>query len=167
MKLFRKHCLCCIGWLFISELLCLVLAFSFAILRPQWIRWLSLICGAAAHIALMGNCAQKVAAEDAAVFRQTQLRIPPYKPLLLAFLTALPLWILYGILWLHADSTAMLNVFLLLNAPFIQIHRLLLDGAEPFSAVPPLRQICMGLLPLITAAAWYIGYLTARRKSRI
>ena len=158
MKQFRKSLLSCLGWLAASELLCLVLAFSFAILRPEWIRWLSMGCGITAHVLLMGNCGQALAKRHTALFHQSGTRISSGFPVLLAFCTALPLWILYAILWANADSSAVLNGFLLLNAPYIQLHRLLLNGAEPFSAVPLPRQILMGLPPLVTAASVYIGY---------
>ena len=70
----------------------------------------------------------------------------------------LPACVTYLLLRLNPESTLMLNLFPLLNAPFIQIHRLLIDGAEPFSAVAPLRGWLMALPPLLTAAACFFGY---------
>lgn len=166
MKQIGKNCAVCLVWLLISEIMCLVLAFSFAILRPDWLRWLSMACGITAHILLMGSCAQKIADADAAEYRRSGLRIPRKKPVLLSLFVMLPQIILYLLLWLNAESSAMLNAFLLLNAPFIQLHRLLIGGAEPFSAVPMLQQILMVLPALVTAAAWYSGY-TLRYARRI
>ena len=158
MKQFWRSLAYCLGWLTVSEILCLVLAFSFAILRPDWIRWVSMLCGITAHVLLMGSCGQRLAKRDTALFRQSGSRVSAGFPVLLALCTAMPLWILYAILWANADSSAMLNGFLLLNAPYIQLHRLLLNGAEPFSAVPQIRQILMGLPPVVTAVSLYIGY---------
>ena len=145
-------------WLAISEILCLVLAFSFAIINTSWMRWLSLVYGAAAHCLLIGSCAQKIAMQDAALYRAEHRRISCKKAILLAVGTMLPAVVLYLLLSCLSESRLMLNVFLLLNAPFIQIHRLLIGGREPFSAISALRRILMALPPLVTAAAFYIGY---------
>lgn len=158
MRNFGKHLAVCIGWLLISEILCLILAFSFAILRAEWIRWLSLICGAAAHILLMFSAAGKCAHEDIAAYRADKARVSAAKPVLLGIGTAIPLWILWAMLKIMQDSSAALNFFLLLNAPYIQFHRLMLNGAEPFSAVSTGRQIIMALPPICTALAVYCGY---------
>ena len=158
MRYFTKSLLYCLGWLVISELLCLVLSFSFAILHPDWIRWLSLICGAMAHALLMGNAGRNIAAKDTAEYRVSGKRRPVLFSLLLAIGTAIPLWLLWVILTLLRNSSAALNVFLLLNAPFIQFHRLILDGAEPFSAVSAGRQMIMALPPLLTVFSVFIGY---------
>ena len=80
------------------------------------------------------------------------------KPLLLGLCTAAPLWMLWCFLKMQENSSAVLNLFLLLNAPFIQYHRLILDGAEPFSALSAGRQLLTALPPLVTAAAVCFGY---------
>lgn len=155
---FRKSVLTCLGWLLISELLCLVLSFSFAILRPQWIRWLSLCCGILAHCLLMATAGKSCAQPQIAHYRETQQEASPLLPFLLGLITAIPLWLLWGILYLNRDSSAMLNAFLLLNAPFIQYHRLIVDGMEPFSALTAFRQILTALPPIVTAASVIAGY---------
>ena len=159
MKQFRNAIFYCLGWLAVSEILCLVLAFSFAILRPEWVRYLSMLCGVTAHVLLMWSCGQKLSKKDAAEYRISGSRISAKKPVILAVCTAIPLWVFYGILWMNADSSAMLNAFLLLNAPYIQFHRLMLGGLEPFSAVPLMRRILMGIPPVVTAISLLIGYI--------
>ncbi|MBQ8920865.1 MAG: hypothetical protein IJ060_01725 [Oscillospiraceae bacterium] len=158
MPHFWKSCGICMIWLVISELLCLILAFSFAIINTSWIRWLSLLCGITAHCLLMGSCAQKIAQEDAALYRISRKRVSQKKPLLLAVFTVIPGVLLYLILMLNADSKLMLNLFPLLNSPYIQLHRLLIGGKEPFSAIAPLRRAVMALPPVITGAAFWVGY---------
>ena len=49
-------------------------------------------------------------------------------------------------------------VFPLLNAPFLQIHRFLIAGTEPFSAIPLFRRMLMALPPLITGIAFFSSY---------
>ena len=159
MRNFGKHLLSCWLWLLISELLCLILAFSFAILRPEWIRWVSMICGITAHILLMGSCAGKLAHKDIVCYRTERKAIPIIQPVLLGIGTAIPLWLLWGILKYLSDSSAMLNVFLLCNAPYIQLHRVIINGADTFSAVSDLRKILMLLPPVCTAGAVGLGYL--------
>lgn len=154
---FWKHLLRSLAWLLISELLCLILAFSFAILSFPWIRYVSLICGMLAHCLLIASCAKTIAHEDFAAYR-AGAKISPAKPFLLALGTALPLWAIYTVMLLNAESSALLNAFLLLNAPYIQLHRLILNGTEPFSALSSVRQFLCALPPLITAAAFVIGY---------
>ena len=158
MRNFGKHLGTCLLWLLLSEILCLILAFSFAILTAKWIRWLSLICGIAAHLLLMGSVGGKLAHEDIADYRMDHSAVSPIKPLLLGVCTAVPLWILWFILKVMQDSNAALNFFLLLNAPYIQYHRLILAGAEPFSAVSAGKQLLMALPPVLTAGAVFIGY---------
>lgn len=155
---FWKHYISCLIWLLLSEILCLILAFSFAILSAAWIRWLSLACGVLAHVLLMGNCGRSAAQKDLAVYHTKKRKTSLLQPLLLGIGTALPLVILWLILKCNADSSLMLNLFLLLNAPYIQYHRLILDGAEPFSAVSRTRQLLMLLPPILTCAAVFIGY---------
>ena len=104
MRHFGKHLSICIGWLLISELLCLILAFSFAILRAEWIRWLSLVCGIAAHVLLMGSCAGKCAHEDIAAYRADGTIISVMKPLLLGLCTTAPLWMLWGFLKMQGEQ---------------------------------------------------------------
>lgn len=154
-------------WLATSELLCLVLAFSFAILPQLWARWSGLICCLLAHILMLGSCAGSVADEDIAVYRREKREPSIFSPVLLGFLTALPRFLLGGLLWLHADSNLMLNLYLLLNAPYIQIHRQLLNGAEPFSAVSSFRRILICLMPSFTVLSVFVGYrLRYTRKLR-
>ena len=157
MKQFWRSCASCIAWLAVSELLCLVLAFSFAILRPAWIRYLSLLCCAAAHLLLMWQCGEKTALRDAAGFRLTGRRVPRKKALLTAAVAALTMEIPFLFLCMVPGSSAVLNVFLLLNAPYIQFYRIILDGLEPFSALPLHSQIWLALPPSLSACVLYIG----------
>ncbi len=158
MPHFWKSCGICMIRLAVSELLCLILAFSFAIINTSWIRWLSLLCGIAAHCLLMGSCAQQIAQEDAALYRMTRKRISGRKSLMLAAVSMIPGILLYLLLVLLPESKLMLNLFPLLNSPYIQLHRILIGGKEPFSAISPVRRVLMALPPLITAAAFRIGY---------
>ncbi len=158
MKQFCKHYFHCLLWLLLSEILGLVLAFSFAIINTKWSPYVSLVCGILTHVLLMGSAAQTLAKRDAAQYRINGKRRPAGMPPLLGLATALPFWLLYLLLQMQADSSLMLNVFLLLNAPYLQIHRLLLDGVEPFSAVNSTRQLLMALPPILTALSVWIGY---------
>ena len=154
----RKPLLKCWFWLSASELLCLVLAFSFAILQQSWARWASLFCCLLAHILIMGNCSAEIAHENIALSHSEKQKASPCFAFQLALLAALPRFLLYGLLWLFSDSVLMLNLYLLLNAPYIQILRFLLNGAEPFSAVRDVSRFCMGLLPFITSISVFAGY---------
>ena len=155
---FWKSCGIILIWLLLSELLCLVIAVSFAILSASWCRWLGLICGVTAHCLLIGSCAQKIAKEDTARYRLTGKRAGQVKPLLLAVSAAVPAVLLYALLCMLRHSILMTNLFSLLNAPFIQYHRFVFDGAETFAALSVLRRILTALPPLVTAAAFWIGY---------
>lgn len=159
MNQFWKHLGKCMIWLLLSEILCLVLAISLAILRQNLlIRVIGLICCTAAHILLIGSCAQKTADEDAADYRSGGARISPKKVLLIAICAAIPAEITYLLLLIHPESILMLNLFPLLNAPFLQIHRLLIDNTEPFSAIAAGRKVCMAIPPVITSVSWFAGY---------
>lgn len=148
----------CLSWLLISELLCLVLAFSFALLPQQWARWLSIVCVPAVHCLIMGNAGSGAAAAAIRHFRAEKQESAPLLPLLLALFCGIPRCLLYVLLRLFADSSLMLNLFLLFSAPFIPLHRLILNGAEPFSAVSAVRQLLTALPPLMTVLSVYIGY---------
>lgn len=159
MNNFGKHLAACFGWLLISEILCLILGISIAILRnPVIVRGAGLLFGITAHILLIGNAAGKAADDDAKLYRAAGVRTSLMKPLLIAFCAMLPACVTYLLLRLLPESTLMLNLFPLLNAPFIQLHRILTGGAEPFSAIAPLRGLLMAFPPLLTAAAWFIAY---------
>lgn len=160
MPFFLKSYLRCLLWLVISEILCLILAFSFAILRPAWIRWLSLGCGLLAHCLLMGSCAQGIANDALARNRRGGSRVSAAFSLLLGCCTALPLWLEWVLLFMNADSAGYLNAFLLLQAPFIQIHRVILNGAEPFSQLTIWQKLTMALPPLATLLSVWIGFQT-------
>lgn len=156
---FRKSVLSCFGWLFVSELLCLVMAFSFAML-PQFVaKWVSLFCGVLAHVLLMAHCASGIAEADVVLFRHEQRASHILKPLLLGVMSAAPRFILYFLLLLRSESTLMLNLYLLFESPYIQLNRFLLNGVEPFSAVPGFRKVIMGLIPVITVISVFVGYL--------
>jgi len=159
MRNFCKHLTQSMVWLLLSEILCLILGVSVAILHnPVIVRGMGLLFGVTAHILLTASCAQKAAAEDAVLYRTEGIRMNAKKPLLLAFCTMLPAYLTYLLLRLNADSVLMLNLFPLMNAPFIQLYRILIDNTEPFSAIPASRQIMMALPPLMTAASYFIGY---------
>jgi hypothetical protein len=84
--------------LLLSELLCLVLAFSFAILRASLLtEMLSLLCGMLAHILLIGNCACDIADSDASHSHSEQHTVR--KPILLAAALMLPAYLSYLILF--------------------------------------------------------------------
>lgn len=157
MHHFWKHLGRCMIRLLLSEILCLILAVSFAILHASLITdLLSLLSGVLAHILLTGSIAAKIADEDAAGTPADQHTL--CKPLLLSAALMLPAYLTYLILHLHAESILWLNLFPLLNAPFLQIHRYLIGGTEPFSAVPAVRRILMLLPPLITGLSFLIAY---------
>ncbi len=160
MSRFLKHYAYCLIWLLLSEILCLILAFSFAILSHAVMRYLSLFFGLTAYCLLMGSCGQKIAKEHIILYRQTSTVIPLVQPLMLSLLTAIPLWLLYLLLCCNADSTLMLNLYLLLNAQVLQINRLILDGIEPFAVLSLHRKLMMAALTLLPAVAVLIGYLS-------
>ena len=157
MQHFRKHLTACMIRLLLSELLCLVLAFSFAILRASLLtEMLSLLCGMLAHIQLIGNCACDIADSDASHSHSEQHTVR--KPILLAAALMLPAYLSYLILFFQAESILWLNLFPLLNAPFLPVYRLLIAGTEPFSAISQTRRILMLLPPLITGISFFAAY---------
>lgn len=159
MNRFWKHLGLCAVWLLLSEILSLILAVSMAILRQNIvIRALALLCGVLAHILLTGSCAQKAAKEDAAAYRGGETRISPMKILGISLCAMIPSYVTYLLLLANRESILMLNLFPLLNAPFLQFYRLMIADTEPFLAVAAGRKICMALPPLVTAAAWFAGY---------
>lgn len=149
----------CMIWQLLSEILCLILAFSVALLRnPVIVRGMGLLFGITAHILLTANCAQNAAAEDAVLYRTDGIRMNSAKPLLLALCAMLPSVLTFLMLWINRESVLMLNLFPLMNAAFIQYYRILIDNIEPFSAVPGSRQFLTALPPLITAVSYFIGF---------
>lgn len=159
MKHFGKHLLKSLLWLIASEILCLILAFSLAILPDHPVmRVIDLLFGITAHILLIANCAQKAASEDLILYRTSKYRTLILKPLLIAILLTLPSYLSYLLLSANPESILMTNLFSLLNAPFIRIYQLLRGDAETFSAVSSKSKIIMALPPVLTAAAYYISY---------
>ena len=158
MEHFGKHLIRCAVWVLLSEILCLVLAVSAAIFGQKPVQIIGMIFGVTAHILLMGSCAQKCAKEDAVLYRTAGRRISSCKIILISLLAALPSVFTYLLLCANPESILMLNLFPLLNAPFLQFHRLMIRNTEPFSAIPAGRRICMALPPLITSLAWLTGY---------
>lgn len=154
-----KHMLHGLLWLLGSEILCLILAFSLAILPDHpAVRIIGLIFGITAHILMIGSCAQRAAAEDVVMYRASKVRTRISKILLIAVILMLPSCITYLVLSANADSVLILNLFPLFNAPFIRIYQFLTGGREPFSAVPSAVRVFMALPPLITGAAYTVGY---------
>jgi len=145
-------------WLLISELMCLVVAVSFAIMNASYIRYLSLICGITVHILLLANCAKKIALLDTAHYRITGNRTGQWKPVLLALISMIPQAVTIFVLFLNSRSILMMNLFPLLNAHFLQVYRLVFDGKEEFAAVSLLRKVIVCILPVVSAAAFWIGY---------
>ena len=159
MHLFWKHLGISLLWLLLSEILCLVLAVSVAILRASVLtNAAGLICGMTAHILLIGSCAAKIAQADAAAYQKSGIRTASIKPLLISVLLTVPSYLTYLILLVNADSVLWLNLFPLLNAPFIQIYRVLINGTEPFSAIAQTRRMLMLLPPLLTGISFFAGY---------
>lgn len=159
MKHFGKHLMSSLLWLIASEILCLILAFSLAILPDHpVIRVIGLLFGITAHVLLIGNCAQKAAADDLILYRTSKYRTQILKPLLIAILLTLPSYLTYFLLSANPESILMMNLFSLLNAPFIRIYKLLRGDAETFSALSAKSKIIMVLPPVLTAAAYYISY---------
>jgi hypothetical protein len=155
---FGKCFLQCLAWLLISVMMCMLLAFGFALISGDFWQLLGLVCCALVHCLLMAHAGKTVA--ERCLF---ECRTGGDKPmrdisLLLGVCTALPLWAIYSVLWILPDSVPYLNAFLLMNAPFIQIHKLILHGAEPFSAVDTTHRIYMALPPVATMLSVIIGF---------
>ena len=164
MKQFRNHLVRLLLRLLLSEMLCLILAFSFALFgSARLLQSAGMLCGITAHVLLVGSAAQKAADDDLRLYRQTGTRTDVGKPLLLAVCGMLPAFLLYLLLCILRDSVLMQNLFLLLNAPFIGIYKLLFAGREPFSAVPLLQRLLTALPPLLTGIAVLAGYLPHAR----
>ena len=159
MKYFGKHLLSGLLWLIASEILCLILAFSLAILPDHpLIRVIGLLFGITAHVLLIANCAQKAAAEDLILYRISKYRTNILKQLLIAILLTFPSYFTYSLLAANPESVLMMNLFPLLNAPFIRIYQLLRGEAETFSALSAKSKIIMALPPVLTAAAYDFSY---------
>lgn len=154
-----KNTLRCLIWLLLSHIMCLVLAFSFAILPQNAMRYLSLCCCLITQVLLMGNCAVNIAKEHLALYRTTRTIVPKWQPLVMSLLTALPLWILYLLLWAMPESVPYFNIYLLINAPSVQIINLIVQGEETFSALSGLQRLLLAMLPMIPALATFGGYL--------
>ena len=154
-----KHMLRAMLWLLGAEILCLILAFSLAILPDHpAVRIIGLLFGITAHILILGSCAQRADAEDVIIYRTSKVKTKIGKILLIAAVLMLPSYITYLVLNLNPDSVLMLNLFPLLNAPFIRIYQFLTGGKEPFSAVSSAARALMALPPLITGTAYAVGY---------
>ena len=150
MKRFGKHLLNGFLWLLASEILCLILAVSLAILRDSpVIRIIGLLFGITAHVLMIGSCAQKAAGDDAVLYRTKGIRTGIPKPALISVLLTVPAFLTYILLYTHPQSILLLNLFPLLNAPFLQIHRYLIGGTEPFAAIARSRRILMAFPPVI------------------
>ena len=79
---FGKHLVRLLLWLLLSELFCLVLAFSFALLGGSLLlHAASIFCGIAVHILLIGSTARKTAEDDLRTNRQTGTALSVKKPL--------------------------------------------------------------------------------------
>ncbi|MBP0968402.1 MAG: hypothetical protein J5722_12265 [Oscillospiraceae bacterium] len=165
MKQFGEHLVRLLLWLLLSEVFCLVLAFSFALLGGALpLRIAGMLCGITAHVLLMYSTAKRTAEDDLRTYRQTGNAMPRRKPLLFAVCGMLPAFLLYLLLMLRRDSVLMQNLFLLLNAPMIGLYRLLFGGHEPFSAVPLLQRLLTAFPPLLTGIALLAGYLPHYRR---
>lgn len=159
MSRFLKDTARCLVWLLLAEIMCLVLAFSFAILPQAAMQYLSLFCCLLAYVLLMGNCGMNIAKDHVVLYRQQREEIPLWRPVCMSLLTAVPLLILYGVLWVIPEHIAYMNIYLLLNAPVLQILNLILDGAETFSSLSAMQRLWMGLLPFVSSAAVFVGYM--------
>ncbi len=154
-----KNTLRAIGWLLLSHILCLVLAFSFAILPQAVMQWLSLFCCLLAHVLLMGNCGISIAKEHLVCYRQSKVIVPAWQPICTALFVSVPALLMYALLWLMPDSIGYMNLYLLMNAPVIQILNRILQGAETFAALSFLQRFAMSLLPFISSFSLLGGYL--------
>ena len=142
-----------------KKLLCLVLAFSFAIIRAAvWRRIVSLLCGLSAHILLMKTCAENTAAADCKTERLSGKQFTVKTPVLLSLALMLPAFVTYLLLLLHPDSVLMINLFPLLNAPFLQIYAFLRGENELFSHLPKAVQILYAVPPLVTGLTFFLSY---------
>ncbi|MDD5947963.1 MAG: hypothetical protein PUC41_09275 [Oscillospiraceae bacterium] len=154
-----RNTLHCLIWLLLSHIMCLVLAFSFAILPKNAMRYLGLLCCLITQVLLMGNCAVNIAKEHLALYRTERIIVPKWEPAVMSLLTALPALILYSLLWLMPDSVPYFNIYLLLNAPTVQIINLIVQGKETFGSLSAMQRLLMALLPLIPTLATLGGYL--------
>ncbi len=153
-----KNTLHCLIWLLLSHIMCLVLAFSFAILPQNAMQYLSLFCCLLTQVLLMGSCAVNIAKEHLALYRTNRSIIPRWQPAVMSLLTALPSLLLYLLLWVMPESVPYFNIYLLLNAPTVQIINLIVQGEECFSALSALQRLLMALLPFLPTLATFGGY---------
>lgn len=135
MPNFQKHLGKLIGWLAVSELLCLILAFSFAIIGGTVAKYLGLILGLTAHILLMRNAAHSAADACVIYYRKDKIRVSSRFIVALGILSAIPHYLLYVWLLICSDSIAVRNVFPLLEAMYLQIFQLIFGNTETVSAL--------------------------------
>ena len=151
MPQFAKHFRTLFVWLILSEILCLVLSFSFAIIGKNWMQYISLACSLAVHLLLMASTAQKIANASLIQYRRTKYRISILFPSFLGLLTAAVQEIPYGLLWIFPNSVAYRNIFPILQSPFLQIQKMIFGDAETFAELLPLIKFLSALPPIFTA----------------
>ncbi|MCQ2416750.1 MAG: hypothetical protein MJ071_02945 [Oscillospiraceae bacterium] len=159
MKQFAKYLSQCLLCLLLAEILCLVLAFSLALFPSAAVfRILRLILCPAASALMIMNCAGSIRHEEAARWRTAQQKMNKCHILLLSLSCGIPSILTYALLYCNADSVFYLNAFLLLNAPYIEFHHLLIAGMEPFSAIPFWQKAAMSLPSFLNMILFLVCY---------
>ena len=154
-----------IGSMLLSEILCLFVAFSCAMLAVSVpaAKWFSLLCTTGIHLGLMADYAVKIAKRDRVEERRFQQPHRQSRPFWMALASISPLLLLWVLLLLCRIGSwgDFLPAYRLLNAHYFQLLNLL-TGSGTLADVSLWRLCVIPLCFLVTflciVAAYWVGY---------
>ena len=154
-----------IGSMLLSEILCLFVVFSCAMLAVSVpaAKWFSLLCTTGIHLGLMADYAVKIAKRDRVEERRFQQPHQQSRPFWMALASISPLLLLWVLLLLCRIGSRgdFLPAYRLLNAHYFQLLNLL-TGSGTLADVSLGRLCVIPLCFLVTflciVAAYWAGY---------
>ncbi|MCI5817164.1 hypothetical protein [Ruminococcus sp.] len=154
-----------VGSLLLSEILCLFVAFSCAMLAVSLpaAKWFSILCTTGIHLGLMADYAVKIARRDRVEERRFQLPHRQSRPFWMGLASVAPLILLWGLLMLCRLCSLgdFLPAYRLLNAHYFQLLNLL-TGSGTLGDVSMGRLLLIPVFFLVTflciVGAYWAGY---------
>ncbi len=145
-------------WLLLSEIMCLFLAFSFAIIGGKIAAWLGQCCNLTAHLLLLTYAASNLARDSVADYRRNHCRIRTISMFLLAFWVAFPQWLLTTFFLCTDNESLIRNLFPSAEAMFLQIHVTILQSIPTGNDFFSWQLLMLYLPPLVTVFSVFFGF---------
>ncbi len=158
-----------LGFVLLSEVLCLFINLTLAFSSSVLIRIITAVCTVGILVGLMVQAGHSIGTADRKRLKQDENAVRASKPLFLGMTAAMPfliLWIFLLLARLGSIDGGFYRVYKLLCAPFLQVCNLICDDVYA-QALPVFGMVVLALCSLVPYLAVVISYRMTLRGENV